>query len=878
MTDKTCVQQVLGTLLQHPQIISQVDKYNLTITDFSTGFEKYVFSAIVNLYRRGSTKISPIDVENYLDSDKVAEKVFKAKNGIEYLQDAEELSQIDSFPYYYDKLKKINLLNDLKKSGHDISPYYEEDITSPRALEVNANFEKLSIKDIIDSEKKKLLKLEADYDRSEEVQIESISEGIDEFVDELGGEDAVGLPIQGHIYSQVINGAERRALTIRSGASGTGKALPNSSLIPTPNGWKKVGEIQKNDYLFDAFGKPTRVLATYPQGKKRVVEVKFKDGRSVKCCEEHLWSYNTLGQKEQLKNDRKFFTSTTKEIMKKGLKKGEGWNILVPMQKAVEYAEQSHYLTPYTFGLLLGDGSFRQNNSNKSLQYSSEDDYLPKKIAEEMNWKLKKGSYNNFTWYFANQTSKGGHENIWVEDALCEFPELIGVYSCDKYIPKEYLEDSIANRRALLNGLLDSDGGVDVKGRVNFTTNSPKLRDGMLELCHGLGYKTSVFIDTHKSTSECYEIHITGTPEDKKKLFRLPRKLERIEAWYNSDARKENNTHNPIIDIVDLGYEEEMTCFYVDNQEHLFLAEDYVVTHNTRNAVADACTLAFPLRFNSELQKWEQVGNSRKVLFIITEQTFAQIRKMVLAYLTDINESRFKYKDFAPEEEIVIKEAKEVLKKYADNFIVVKMPNPTIDLIKSVVRENCLTREIEHVFYDYIFIGPALLNEFRGFNIRNDECLLMLATALKDLAVELDVSMMTSTQVNANADDNRNIRNEASLAGGRSTINKADNGAIMARPTKEELDALVPISEKYGTPNLVTDIYKVRSGEWTQIRIWSKANLGTMRRTDLFVTDANLEPIEGFFDECAVDINVWEDEEYTKLVEYIEELNKEVNK
>lgn len=521
MTDKTCVQQVLGTLLQHPQIISQVDKYSLSMLDFSTKFEAYVFSAIVNLYQRGSTKISPIDVENYLSSDKVAESVFRSKNGIEYLQDAEELSQIDSFPYYYDKLKKINLLNDLKKSGHDISAYYEEDATSPRALEVNAQFEKLTIRDIIDAEKKKLLRLEADYDRSEEVQVESISEGIDDFINELGNGQELGFPVQGHIYTQVINGAERKALTIRSAASSVGK---------------------------------------------------------------------------------------------------------------------------------------------------------------------------------------------------------------------------------------------------------------------------------------------------------------------------------------------------------------------TRHAVADACLLAFPIRFNSELQRWEQNGSTHKVLFIITEQTFTQIRKMVLAYLTDINESRFKFKDFFPEEEIVIQQAKELLKKYANNFIVVKMPNPTIELVKSVVRENCLTRNIDHVFYDYIFIGPALLNEFRGFNIRNDEVLLMMATALKDLAVELNVSMMTSTQVNANVDDNRNIRNEASLAGGRSTINKADNGAIMARPTKEELTALEPVSARYGVPNLVTDIFKVRSGEWTQIRIWSKANLGTMRRVDLFVTDANLEPIEGFFDERAADVTVWEDDEYNELIKEIEEMNKEINK
>ena len=158
-----------------------------------------------------------------------------------------------------------------------------------------------------------------------------------------------------------------------------------------------------------------------------------------------------------------------------------------------------------------------------------------------------------------------------------------------------------------------------------------------------------------------------------------------------------------------------------------------------------------------------------------------------------------------------------------------------------------MTKDIGYVFYDYIFIGPSILNEFKGFSLRNDEILLMLATALKDLAVELDIFVMTSTQVNANADDNKNIRNESSLAGSRAIINKADVGAIMARPTKEELDVLQELSLKTGiTPNIVTDIYKVRSGEWNQVRIWTNFNFGNLRKEDLFITNSRLEVVDNF--------------------------------
>jgi replicative DNA helicase len=215
------------------------------------------------------------------------------------------------------------------------------------------------------------------------------------------------------------------------------------------------------------------------------------------------------------------------------------------------------------------------------------------------------------------------------------------------------------------------------------------------------------------------------------------------------------------------------------------------------------------------------------------------------------------------------------MKKYEDNLILVKMPNPTIESVKTIVRENCIVYDVGYVFYDYIFIGPSLLNEFKGFALRNDEVLLMFATALKDLAVELDVAMFTSTQLNAKGDDNKDIRNEGTLAGGRSTINKADNGAVMARPTKEELEILAPLYENDPDkkPNLVTDIFKVRSGEWTQVRIWSDMNLGTLKKKDLFITDSRMDPVENFNERSDYQIKSWDEHENEHLKIIVERLN-----
>ena len=119
MTSKGTIQQILGSLMKHPQFLSEIDKYSLSITDFSTKFEKYIFTAIQGLWQNGAPKITAFDIESYMEANEAAKKLFEQQNGIEYLQDIEEFSNVENFPYYYAKLKKFNLIRDLKKQGID---------------------------------------------------------------------------------------------------------------------------------------------------------------------------------------------------------------------------------------------------------------------------------------------------------------------------------------------------------------------------------------------------------------------------------------------------------------------------------------------------------------------------------------------------------------------------------------------------------------------------------------------------------------------------------------------------------------------------------------------------------------------------------------
>ena len=152
---------------------------------------------------------------------------------------------------------------------------------------------------------------------------------------------------------KVINAKELNILCLAG--AGAGKSIPNSTMIPTPNGWKKVSEIKEGDFLFDQEGNPTKVLGVFPQGKKEVYEITFGDKRTAKCCIDHIWSVH----KDTWKDKNKFKDYTLKEILEdtweKIDKRGhKSHQFSIPCSKAVKYnATEKLTIDPYLLGFFF---------------------------------------------------------------------------------------------------------------------------------------------------------------------------------------------------------------------------------------------------------------------------------------------------------------------------------------------------------------------------------------------------------------------------------------------------------------------------------------------------------------------------------------------
>lgn len=162
--------------------------------------------------------------------------------------------------------------------------------------------------------------------------------------------------------------------------------------------------------------------------------------------------------------------------------------------------------------------------------------------------------------------------------------------TCDnKRIPTIYKYGSLEQRLRLIQGLLDTDGSILLRreskrsASIRYTSINLNLILDIQEILFSLGYKSTIVKDkrTEKySNGTCYNLNISVPNNDKAKLFLLSRKKDQAELEANYPDHKRYD-RIPIVNIEPLNQELEMTCLYVDNPEHLYLTNDYIVTHNT---------------------------------------------------------------------------------------------------------------------------------------------------------------------------------------------------------------------------------------------------------------------------------------------------------
>ena len=223
--DPSAIMYVIGCLIQKPSLLAEIDKVKLSKNDFDDKFTKAIFLAIENLYKNGNSVITASDVEAYLNQNIMAGKIFKDNNGLNYLNDAEDLSNLENFDYYYNRVKKFSALRDLQEKGYSIKKIYDDDVvTLDKQQKMLEQFDSMTLKDIFDTILLDYSSLESEYVGKLSGGRGVISDGMRELQVNLKKTPEVGFALQGEILNTILRGARKTKFYLRSGATGSGKS------------------------------------------------------------------------------------------------------------------------------------------------------------------------------------------------------------------------------------------------------------------------------------------------------------------------------------------------------------------------------------------------------------------------------------------------------------------------------------------------------------------------------------------------------------------------------------------------------------------------------------------------------------------------------
>ncbi|MGX4689603.1 helicase-related protein [Streptomyces sp. JNUCC 63] len=350
------------------------------------------------------------------------------------------------------------------------------------------------------------------------------------------------------------------------GEVGSGKAQPLDSLVLTPSGFRRMGDMRVGDEVIVPSGEVAPVDGVFPQGERDVWRMVLSDGSSVECDDEHLWIVGTScgwhrGQPPKV--------LTTREIRSDALKANGSPKWYIPAAVPVDLGGDSGLpLDPYLFGLLLGDGSFRHNLRLSTIDAEIRD-AVADAVAPECRLVPVTGSRCDYTIQLAQRVV--GVRNPVIQ-SLRDMG-LWGLTSHGKFIPAEFKNTSVKNRLALLQGLLDTDGTIDQDGfSISLCSASRRLADDVAWLVRSLGGRARVL-------PERSAFNVSVALPDEYAPFRLTRKADRVRP------RPKYNTFRRGVRAVEYVGRKPVQCISVTHPSHAYVTDNFTVTHNTMVAL-----------------------------------------------------------------------------------------------------------------------------------------------------------------------------------------------------------------------------------------------------------------------------------------------------
>lgn len=417
------------------------------------------------------------------------------------------------------------------------------------------------------------------------------------------------------------------------GAAGGGKLFSLTNYLLTTEGWKLGSEIEVGDYVYAQDGSPTRVLAQSEIVNHGTYRVTMDDGEQIDVHEQHLWNVSNQRQrdnyartcpdfqaKRRASRESRAKTSKTPAMAGAGIGKGQSYGttqaLTLSNHKRAEAARDTYVrpsiwdytstvttlqlkemvesadrkisipvggaiqgtlpwqsdIPPYTLGAWLGDG-----DSRNGYIYVAADDY--EALTDEL---LADGWNTEVKWTTKNRKQPFGRLKLTNSRGETLQHVLVREGFGAKHIPEWVVRTSFADRQALLGGILDTDGHVDTRGRIQFAM----AREGLVRSTHEVFWSIGVAPTQvkHKKTKnqtegfsgDAWIFDVSACPDY---LFRFPRKRDVLREA--TKGKRNYKEHRYIVSVTKVD-DVPMQCIQVENTRGLFrIGRTGLVTHNS---------------------------------------------------------------------------------------------------------------------------------------------------------------------------------------------------------------------------------------------------------------------------------------------------------
>ena len=414
-------------------------------------------------------------------------------------------------------------------------------------------------------------------------------------------------------------------------------------------------------------------------------------------------------------------------------------NHAVAVSHALDLAHRDLPFPPYALGVWLGDGT------SQSASFTSADPQIAAEIeAEGLRVVESRSASMRYGIRLRDPSSSvdirrgicpdcGDRTTGRVRCPACHnqrgtaqaILRSLGVLG-NKHIPASYLRASQHQRRALLAGLLDTDGTVTSTGSVQFSVTSLRLAKDMRELIVSLGYRCGwsekPVRGATSASSVAYTITFTTTDD----VFRLDRKrsvhLERRPQKTTSRTRERFITAiRPIASV-------PVRCVQVDNSDHMYLAGSSMIpTHNSTLALDFARAAAIRHSMATVVFSLE-MGRNEMTMRLLSAESRVPLQTMRTGQMNDDDWARLARR----------------MSEVADAPLFIDdSPNMSMMEIRAKCRRLKQRHDLKFVIIDYL----QLMSSPKRVENRQQEVSEM-SRSLKLLAKELEVPLVALSQLN----------------------------------------------------------------------------------------------------------------------------------